>query len=330
MKPLTVIASKEFSENLRSIRFKILFGLFLTMLLLSAYQGAQEYQKEMKTYNEQMKGMSGEGYSIKVYMPKPSILSAFQKLMTSGGITIIGAIIGIVIGFDSISGERERGTLKFILTQPLYRDTLINGKILGYAILIFTVVLITTITSIGIIGGLTGIFPDGDDALRIVVFASTIFLYIMFFVVLGMFFSILLKQNVNALLASIAIFIVVNLLISNIAVIVADFVSPIPSYSVFGGYGKNIQKAWENNWNVQQNVKYLSPSENLIQINDVILNPYFEAQKNIGSFTFGKQVKHTVSESLGMVWGNFVAILVGLVIFFIVSYVLFLRQDVGN
>jgi len=232
MKPTVVIASKEFSENLRSVRFKILFGLFLVMLLLSAYQGAQEYQKELQIYNEQMKGMSGKGYSIKIDIPKPTILTAFQKLIYSQGITVIGAIIGIVIGFDSISGERERGTLKFLLTQPLYRDTVINGKILGYIILIFTVVLISTVISIGVIGGITGIFPDGDEALRILVFSSTIFIYILCFTIIGMFFSILLKQSVDALLASIAVFIIINLLIGHIAGAIADFVSPIPSYSI--------------------------------------------------------------------------------------------------
>ncbi len=108
-----------------------------------------------------MKGMSGDGYEIKMDMPTPSILSAFRHLISRGGITTIGAIIGIVIGFDAISGEREKGTLRFLLTQPLYRDTLINGKLPGFTILIFTVVLISSITSIGVIGGITGIFPDG-------------------------------------------------------------------------------------------------------------------------------------------------------------------------
>jgi len=44
MQPVFVIAKKEFSENLRSMRFMLLFGIFVVMLLLSAYQGAQDYQ----------------------------------------------------------------------------------------------------------------------------------------------------------------------------------------------------------------------------------------------------------------------------------------------
>jgi len=329
MNTTTTIASKEFSENLRSSRFIILFGLFLLMLLLSAYQGAQDYQKELKQYNEMMKGMSGEGYEIKMDIPKPSILSAFRHLIFTGGITTIGAIIGIVIGFDAISGEREKGTLKFLLTQPLYRDTLINGKLLGFTILIFTVVIISSIMSIGVVGGITGIFPDGDDALRILVFSLMVFLYLMTFAVVGMFFSVFLKESVDSLLASIAVFIIVTLLMGPVAGAVADFIAPIPAYT-FGMQGKEMETAWEKNFDVRQKIMYLSPSENFENVNNVILDPYFEKrEEGVRNYGFGKQIKHSVSESLGMVWGNVVAILVGLVVFFIASYVMFLREDVG-
>jgi len=328
MQPVFVIAKKEFSENLRSMRFMVLFGIFIVMLLLSAYQGAQDYQKELKQYNEAMSGYSGSGYSVKIDLPKPSILSAFEHLIYGSSVAIIGAIIGIVVGFDAISGERERGTLKFLLTQPLFRDTLINGKFLGFVSLIFVVVLTSLIICIGVIGSATGVFPDGDDLLRVMLFGLITFLYMLAFVAIGMFFSIFLKESVNALLAAIAIFIVVNLLISPIASAIADFVAPIPAYT-FGMHGKEIQKAWENNYNIQQKISYLSPSENFRNINEVILNPYFENKQQI-QFGFGQQVKHTIGESLSMVWGNIVAIVVTLVIFFIASYILFLKQDIGN
>ncbi|OQX21812.1 MAG: hypothetical protein BWK75_02310 [Candidatus Altiarchaeales archaeon A3] len=327
MEPVFVVAKKEFSENMSSMRFMVLFGIFVVMLLLAAYQGAQAYQTELKSYNDMMTGYQGSGYSVKVDMPKPSILTAFNYLISGASVAIIGAIIGIVVGFDAVSGERERGTLKFLLTQPLFRDTLINGKFLGFISLIFVVVLTSLIICIGVIGSATGVFPDGDDLLRVMLFGLITFLYMLAFVVIGMFFSIFLKESVNALLAAIAIFIVVNLLISPIASAVASFVAPIPSYT-FGMHGTAMQQAYQNNYNLQQQISYLSPSENFRNINEVILNPYFENRENM-QFGFGQRVKHTISDSLSMVWGNIIAIVVALVMFFIASYILFLRQDIS-
>jgi ABC-2 type transport system permease protein len=361
MKATTIIAKKEFSENLRSTRFITLFGLFLFMLLLSAYQGTQDYKSELENYNELM-GTDGAD------IPKPSILTVFQGLLGTrmgSGITIIGAIIGIVIGFDAVSGEREKGTLKFLLTQPLYRDTVINGKLLGFTLLIFTVVLISSIMTIAVVGGITGLFPGGDDAVRILVFNFMVFIYIMAFAVIGLFFSIFLKTGVDSLLAAISVFIIVTLLIGPIAQAVASSIAPVPSQTFvmrrvareiasnqglnqtdrnqglnqtdrgarmqgWRGMGEETREASRKNREISQTIMYLSPSENFRHVNEVILDPYFqEMGGGTGRSGFGTQIQHSLSESLGMVWGNVVAILVWLAVFFIASYVMFLRTDVG-
>jgi hypothetical protein len=44
---------------------------------------------------------------------------------------------------------------------------------------------------------------------------------------------------------------------------------------------------------------------------------------------FGKQINQSVTESIGMVGGDVVAILVGLVVFFIAGYMMFLKEDIG-
>src|SRR5207245_4459871 len=61
----------------------------------------------------------------------------FLLLLTSGTGTVFslatflgffGPLVGITLGFDSISGEYANGTLSRVLSQPIYRDSLINGK----------------------------------------------------------------------------------------------------------------------------------------------------------------------------------------------------------
>ena len=40
-------------------------------------------------------------------------------------------LFGIVLGFDAINRERTSGTLSRIMSQPVYRDSVINGKFLA-------------------------------------------------------------------------------------------------------------------------------------------------------------------------------------------------------
>ena len=92
---------------------------------------------------------------------------------------------------------------------------------------------------------------------------------------------------------------------------------------------EEMREAMTKNREVQQKIMYLSPSENFEHVNEVILDPYFEEMGGGREFGFGSQVYRSLSEGLGMVWGNIVALLVWLVVFFLASYVMFLRQDVG-
>ena len=320
MKNIITIALKEFSVTLRSSRFVLLFSIFLLMLLLSAYKGAQDYQNELKQYNEIVRNVqSGDTTEV----PKPSVLNALTNLVE--GISLIGAIIGIVVSFDAISGERERRTLGFLLTQPIYRDTIINGKLLGFTLLVLTVILISSLFAFGLILSITGTYPHEGDIIRTIVFLSSSSLYILTFVVIGIFFSILLKNSVNSLLASITVFVVSAVLISSMGQAIASIVAPIPMFT-FGSGGKDIENAWKSNQEVIEKISYISPTENFKTINQVVLNPYFERSEDQG---FGKQIEHSITQSLNMVWSNIIAILVTLITFFIASYILFLKQDIN-
>ena len=57
--------------------------------------------------------------------PKEMVFAALQVVIYMGG------IIGLIIGADSISGERERGTLEALLLTPASRRQIIIGKYLA-------------------------------------------------------------------------------------------------------------------------------------------------------------------------------------------------------
>ena len=46
-------------------------------------------------------------------------------------------IIGISLGFDAVNKERSSGTLSQIVSQPVFRDSIINGKFLAGIFILF-------------------------------------------------------------------------------------------------------------------------------------------------------------------------------------------------
>src|SRR5512138_3119541 len=57
--------------------------------------------------------------------PKEMVFATLQVVF------YIGGLIGMIIGADSISGERERGTLEALLLTPASRRQIILGKFLA-------------------------------------------------------------------------------------------------------------------------------------------------------------------------------------------------------
>ena len=85
-------------------------------------------------------------------------------------VAFFGPLIGLVLGFDAINRERAHGTLIKLISQPIYRDAVINGKFLAglTTITILLVSIVLAISGFGLM--LLGIVPGIEEVLRLVVY----------------------------------------------------------------------------------------------------------------------------------------------------------------
>ncbi|MBI2170369.1 MAG: ABC transporter permease subunit, partial [Actinobacteria bacterium] len=119
MTGLRAVYRKELEDHFSSVRFILLMTVILMVSLLTAYMVGSGLRKEL------------EG------MQRPSMV--FLLLFTSTGallslaqfIAFFGPLIGMVLGFDAINRERAARTLSKVVSQPIYRDAVINGKFLA-------------------------------------------------------------------------------------------------------------------------------------------------------------------------------------------------------
>lgn len=65
-------------------------------------------------------------------------------VMLTYSLCTYGSLVAVVLGFASISEELEGKALNTLLVKPLYRDTIINGKILGALGFVLCLFLFTT------------------------------------------------------------------------------------------------------------------------------------------------------------------------------------------
>lgn len=306
-----VVARKEFADHLRSVRFVILAALMAVAGLAAVYSATGGIREAA----EQATGTPA--LFLRLFSVAPERIPSFLTLLG-----LLGPLLGIAFGFDAINGERTSGTLPRLLSQPIYRDDVINGKFVA-GISTIGLTLAALLAFVGAIGMLRiGVVPTLGDLVRLIVFFVVTLVYIGFWLAFAMSCSVWLRRAATSALASIATWLVLTLFAQLLVGIVADVISPAPADATI--------EEQLNNARMQQSLGRLSPSTLHEEATIVLLNPQI---RTLG-FLFPEQVDRAIptplslDQSLLVVLPQVVALVALLVLAFTAAYVSFMRQEV--
>ncbi|HEX9144237.1 MAG TPA: ABC transporter permease subunit, partial [Candidatus Binatia bacterium] len=113
---MSVVFWKELADHFSSRRFMILLVLIVLIGLWATYASGQAIRQDVESSPAQY-------VFLLLLTSRTDVLFSLATFLG-----FFGPLVGITLGFDSISGEYARGTLSRVLSQPIYRDSLINGK----------------------------------------------------------------------------------------------------------------------------------------------------------------------------------------------------------
>ncbi len=316
MQGVFTVFRKEMEDYFSSMRFLLIAALILMVGIIIASMVGM-------TIKEEVEGMA-----------KPSLL--FLYLFTSTGklfsfvqfIGFFGPLIGIVLGFDAINRERASRTLAKLVSQPIYRDAIINGKFLAgvttIGIILVSIMLI--ISGLGI--RLLGIVPGVEEVLRLIVYLAISLLYVSFWLGISILFSVIFKSTSTSALAALAIWIFASFLVPLSAGFIADAVAPVSQNQ------EDVDAVLKHE-NVQRGVSLLSPTSVYSDATSTILDPLRKTTSRIvlvGPMERLSQQRFQgplpMGESMAIV-APFVISLVALtLVCFGICYAVFMKQEI--
>lgn len=283
-----IIAEKEFRDHLTSKRFLVILAVLLLVAVYGMATGLDQYNKSLAQYKNDKAGGASRfqeavGYQQKIldaavergapaseiemykaelqnvkdqrdYFLNPSmptLLQVFQSFVWL--FAILGMVLGIALGFDQLTKEKESGSLKSVLMAPVYRDSLINGKALGSMATLAAAMGIAFLVTIAVML-FYGVVPGLEDIIRVFLFFIASVLYCTAFFAIAMLMSTLSRNSAMAIVGAIGIvfgLIIVSFLSMLIANSVASAIvgpapesayTSIPTYSGHGYavYGTNL------------------------------------------------------------------------------------------
>ncbi len=307
---LKALFRKEFSDHLRSRRFLILLLLIGGTGIASLY-GAVSGLGDVKDSNYLFLSLyTTSGNSI------PSLMSF---------IALLGPIIGLALGFDAVNSERAGGTLNRLVSQPIYRDSIIIGKFLAGTAVIAAIIYTMGI-GIGAVGVLvTGIKPSGEEVWRILIFLTFTVVYVAFWLALSIWFSVICRHAATSALASIALWVFFAIFMSLVASIIANAVYPISDeyHAMYNSY---------NNYMLNLGLNRISPYYLYSEAVSTIMNP---TVRSVNVVTMDQLVGAvsgylSLGQSLLLVWPHLTGLAALMLIAFGGSYIGFMRQEIRS
>jgi len=214
MNSILILAKKEFKTALKDSVFFVMVILFLAMSVASVYIGSTTKNAEMQAYQNIVTVLQSQG-GILPAAPEIYPLAILRNIIEY--VTMIGAVLAIFLGFDAFSGERENGTLRLLLTRPLYRDQLLTGKLFGAGMIIGALLSVSLVFNITLFSVATGLKPSLNEILRLVAFIVLAFVYMMSFYIATLYVSIKTRDRAFGFLAMMVVWIFISFVVPQLA-----------------------------------------------------------------------------------------------------------------
>ncbi|OGP73573.1 MAG: hypothetical protein A2V86_04615 [Deltaproteobacteria bacterium RBG_16_49_23] len=305
-------------DHFNSLRFLLISALIVMVGVIITSMVGMAIQEELKG------------------MAKPTLI--FLLLFTSTGklfsfvqfIGFFGPLLGIFLGFDSINRERVSRTLSKLVSQPIFRDSIINAKFLS-GVAIIAIILVATVLLISGLGiRLIGVVPGAEEVSRLIIYVVISLLYISFWLGISILFSVIFRSAATSALASLAIWIFFSFFMSLGASVLSDAVAPISQTA--SGVDAEMLIRHER---IQRVTSLFSPMTLYSEATTTILDPMRKTTRTLvlmgplERFSMSRfQSPLPLLESIFIVIPHLISIVAITLLCFGICYLVFMRQEI--
>ncbi len=257
---LRTIIRKEIQNNIFSFRFLTSFAMLLVIVTATAFILTGDYLKKIDEYSQRQTEIERylKSYAhfnrvqnvIRPSQPPLPFYSLVRGISSDVNIdefdddplpvmfplidlvfivTILMSLIALIFSYDSISGEKEDGTLKLMLAGDLSRSKVILGKLAGGVLSLCLPFLVSLVAGLLIIAFQPRVAWRGADwsASGLIVVGAV--LYFGLFYGLGVLISARHQASSSSIMTSLFVWVLLVLVIPNLSPYIASFIATTPS-----------------------------------------------------------------------------------------------------
>lgn len=317
MRVIWTIGRKEVTDAFKNKIFVIILVMLLALTAISIILGSFQVRAAVNQYNSSIDFLKSLGKTELPPFPSLNPISVSKNFVNYIG--ILGALLAMILGNESIVKEKRGGTLKLVLCRSVFRDMLLNGKLFGNLAIVGSITLASaaiTLVSVFVIGRVA---LSTGEIVRMCLFFLMTFLYMSFFLVLGIMMAILTRNGNKALLLTMIIWLILAFVLPQIGDTM-DMDNQLP-----GGFFAQMGMTKDQEHQVLAKFKFyetlrdsieeMSPTKHYERIGFALLNVKLGFENN------------TPIQVLGLKWIDVLGLTAPAILFWLISYMAFLRRE---
>ncbi|MGB2865253.1 MAG: ABC transporter permease subunit, partial [Sedimentisphaerales bacterium] len=229
---LKTIIAREFLNNILNLRFMIGLVLCLIITVACTIILSHDYRQELADYNIRVNlqddflrnyatrgammqlipqqkppercrpliiGISGDENSESFDdNPLPILFPHLDFLFI---VTIIMSLLALLFSYDTITGERQRGTLRLVIANSISRTIILFGKLVGGAASLLVPFILSLLVGVLYINLNPNIQWDGLAWVELVLLTAASVTFIMLFYLLGLMVSAFSRYSATSILS---------------------------------------------------------------------------------------------------------------------------------
>ena len=257
---LKTIIAREFLDNILNLRFMIGLVLCLIITVACIIILSHDYQMEMRDYNDRVNlqdefldnyahrgrifrmvphqkpperfrpliiGISGDE-NVESFddNPLPILFPPFDFLFI---VTIIMSLLAILFSYDAITGERQSGTLRLVISNSVSRTKILFGKLVGGAASLLIAFILALLVGVLYINLNPNIQWDGSAWAELALLTAASITFITLFYLLGLMISTFSRYSSTSILNCLFLWVLLILVIPNLCPHISAQLCRIPS-----------------------------------------------------------------------------------------------------
>jgi ABC-2 type transport system permease protein len=309
------IAAKEIADHVVSIRFYVLLVVLGIAALIPIYFAGER----LRSLAQDVSG--APAIFLGLFTVAPDIDLGPITFTVQAFVAIAAPLLGVAFSFDSVNGERHQGTLPRLLSQPIHRDDVINGKFAG-GLAVISIGLAAVLLVIAGFGMLRlGITPSFEEVARLVAWLAVTVLYVGLWLAFGLLLSVVIRRAATSALVGFGVWLLVAIPIAG----------PLLT-TLLGGFLASSATTAEQAYSTLQWAQRVLPGQLYAEASAAILRPGVTTVSYADIYG-GKEApllttQLGLGQSLLLVWPQIVVVFALMIGCFALAYARFMRQEV--